>query len=208
MIIPVILESDLQEIKKKLAIISEVAEQIQIDVLDGTLVPTKTFLNIGTIDKLVSKSQLEIHLMTKNPCLYLKDKLSHVKAVCAQVEAYDKIHDFVKIARAHGYETGISVLENTPLENIEPWINKVDYVQFMTIKAGVQGNPLLPHVLEKIKTFRIKYPQITVQSDGGAKLENISQLRDAGVTNVVVGTGIFRTANPIETYKKFTYLLN
>jgi len=81
-------------------------------------------------------------------------------------------------------------------------------VQFMTIKAGAQGNPFMHKVLDKIREFHAKHPNMLLQSDGGASELTIPELATAGVTNVVIGSALFKSAMPQKAYEKFKSLLN
>ena len=64
MIIPAILEENLDEILRKISLVESIADKIQVDVCDGVFVPEETFLDLAKIN---TKAKVEYHLMVANP---------------------------------------------------------------------------------------------------------------------------------------------
>ena len=87
---------------------------------------------------------------------------------------------------------------------IETCIREIEYVQFMGIaRIGRQGQPFDQHVFEKVRVFHGRHPEITMQVDGGVSLENAKKLVALGVSNLVVGSGMLRAANPATAFAAF-----
>jgi ribulose-phosphate 3-epimerase len=196
MIIPVILEQDFNEVLKKLELIDGAAELIQIDIADGVLEEGKTFLETEKLNNIHTKSALEVHLMVKNPCSYVQRKLENVVSICAQVEAKSEIKKFIEMSRKLGYRTGISVGPHTFLAQYQDLLDLVDFVQFMTIEPGKQGNKFITKMLLTISAFKHMYPKMPVQVDGGVKTSNLGLLLQRGINNVVIGSEIFSSKDP------------
>ncbi len=197
MIIPVILEKDWEQIKKEVAQVDGTAELIQIDVADGKLVSGRTLTEIEKLNELHPKSSLEIHLMVENPNDYVRKKIENAISICAQVESSGSIPDFIRNCRKLGYRTGISIAPETELSSFEKYVPRVDFVQFMTVHPGTQGREkFLPQVLDKISTFKNKYPDMSIQVDGGVKIANLPELLQRGINNVVIGSEIFGSSDP------------
>jgi len=196
MIIPVILEKDFEEVKRKIALVDGIADLIQIDIADGTLTTEKTFTDLGLLDNIYTKSALEIHLMAQNPNLYVQKKPDDVTSICAQVEAGKSIYGFINNCRKLGCNVGISVNPETKIEEFKKLVPKVDFVQFMTVYPGRQGNNILPEVLDKISQFKKIFPDVVVQVDGGVKTSNMTDLLQRGINNVVIGSEIFGSKDP------------
>jgi ribulose-phosphate 3-epimerase len=110
-------------------------------------------------------------------------------------------HDFfVEGARQIGGQTvievGIAIDPGTPLEKIETYIAKVDFVQCMGIaKIGYQGEPFDERVLDHINALRIKYPNLPISVDGGVTIESAPLLRAAGANRLVSGSAIFNSGD-------------
>lgn len=91
---------------------------------------------------------------------------------------------------------GIALDVTSDLSLIEPCLEEVDYVQFMGIATiGRQGQPFDERVLEQVRAFHTKYPNVVMQVDGGVTLENAKKLLALGVINVIVGSALERAAS-------------
>lgn len=197
MIIPGILRQTLEEIGKEVEKVDGVCEVIQIDVADGIQVDGKSFKDIEKISRIIHQTPLEIHLMVEKPLKILpvnKGKIDGVSKVCTQVtentlEVISKLKDL-------NYEVGVSLNPEEDIDLLKPFLNKVDYVQFMGVIPGKQGNKLIPEVLSKITDFKTKYSHITTQIDGGVNDDTLPQVLKSGVDNIVIGSAIFNSENP------------
>jgi len=205
MIIPVILEKSLEEIKNKIKLVSGFAQQIQIDLCDNKLVSGLTYLNINQIGRLKSRSKIEIHLMVLNPLDYLKEKIPNVVKICSQIEANVDHHKFIALAKNYSYKVGLSIGPTTDYALLGPYLKHLDFVQFMDIVPGGQGHTQIPQVLTKIKNFHEAHPDIRIQVDGGIKTNNILNLAEVGVKDFIVGSEILKSSNP---HKKYVELEN
>lgn len=214
MIIPVILEPTFEKAVEKIKIIEDVASTIQIDIADDKLVDGKTFLEIEKLDKVETKAELQLHLMVINPVDFLNKnrkfipfktvKIRNVSTVFTQLVDPTQMKTFIKLAKQLGYKTGISI--NTDQDNklITPYVEDIDFAQFMAIVPGKQGNVFIPEVLSKVSTFKKEHPSITIQIDGGVNDTTLPQILSTRVDNVVIGSAIFNSENPKEKYRKFS----
>lgn len=206
MIIPVILENNLDEIVNKLRIAEEFAGVVQIDFCDGVLVNGRTYLDIDKVNEIATSASLDIHLMVLNPLDYLKKRINNAVKICSQIEAPGDPNQFIERAKELGYKVGLSINPDTDYRILEAYLDRLDYVQFMDIVPGAQGRSLLPQVIEQIREFRAKHPSVRIQVDGGVKVDNIDKLIEAGVNDFVVGSAIFKDENPIDIYIKLNHI--
>ena len=109
--------------------------------------------------------------------------------------------------KAHSYRLGVSLLNDTPLSAIMPFLDRVDYVQLMGIaRIGSQGAPFDRRVLDRIRTLRTTSPDIPISIDGAVREETIGQLAAAGAERFVVGSAIFAAASPHRAYHRLAAL--
>lgn len=93
---------------------------------------------------------------------------------------------------------GLALNVASSLALIEPYLDRIDYVQFMGIATiGRQAQPFDRRVLEKVRSFHTRYPDIPVQVDGGVSLGSARELVSLGISNLVVGSLITRADDPI-----------
>ena len=207
MIIPTVLQRNLDDIKKNLQTVKGFTRLAQIDVADGKLVEGETFLDLGKILEIETPIKFDIHLMVKKPFRYLKDLNNKVVKVSAHIEAPINHKRWLKKVRGLGYKAGISINPETHLEKVEKLVPNLDFVQFLTVKPGKQGSPFQSQVLQTIREFHQKYPETHTQVDGGITKANIEQVLNAGANNVVIGSAIFGAENPLGAYKNFERIL-
>lgn len=195
MIIPAILEKNLEEIKRKIALVDGLCEFIQIDVADGKFLSESSYASIENIAAIEPISKLEIHLMTENPDLFVEESYSSIFKISAHVEAKG-IENFIRNAVARKYTVGVSVNPETPLETIDNLPGGISFVQFLTARPGRQGNETIKDVFPKIGIFKQNHPGVRIQVDGGINESNIQEILNLGVDDVVIGSAIFNSKDP------------
>ncbi|MBI2414832.1 LOG family protein [candidate division WWE3 bacterium] len=200
MIIPAIFQKDFEEIKKEVASVEKEATLIQIDVGDGEFITAKSFSEFEKLNTIKTSAKFELHLMVQDPNLYLDKKIESVESVVAQVESKN-VEVFLQKTKKLGYRVGVSLNPGTKTEKVAQFIPYVDFVQFMTVIPGAQGNDFEEGVLDKITIFRQTAPKIPIQVDGGIDEFSLAEVLEAGATNIVVGSQIFQS--PLDSLKHF-----
>ncbi len=203
MIIPAILEKDLEKIKKEVKAVDTEAKLIQIDVADGQFVSDVTFLDVEKLDEIDTQASFELHLMVAKPLDFLKNKIQKVSKVSCHIEV-EQAGEFLKKAHELGYIAGLTLNAETPIENLAPFMRDLDYVQFMTVKPGKQGGEFIRSVLDKLDIFTQTAPSIPTQVDGGVDESQIPDIVNAGAKDIVIGSEIFQ--EPVESFEKFEKL--
>jgi ribulose-phosphate 3-epimerase len=207
MIIPGILEKSLAEIIKKVELVQNVSQVIQIDVADGELVDGESFKDVNKLDSLQTTAGIELHLMVKDPLSYVNYQTINIKKMLVQVEA-EHVREFLQFCEQLGFDLGLSISPETPNSALDPYLHLVDYVQFMGVVPGAQGRDFEPKVLEKIKDFRIKNPNVVTQVDGHMDEETIAMVKPLNVNHYVVGSAIFGSEDPAAKKMALENLLN
>jgi ribulose-phosphate 3-epimerase len=192
MIIPAILEDNLKDIQAKIAEVSSITEKIQIDVCDGIFVEDETFLDL---EKIQTTESIEYHLMVQNPMKFIDIPLKKNDSVIVHVESKnaDKAVDaFLKRTK----KVGVCKNPETPVSELEKYVNKVNFVQFLTVSPGKQGQELLEKPFHEASEFKKKHFTMTVQMDGGINEENLRRVIESKIYHVVAGSAIFKKTNP------------
>lgn len=209
MIIPGILELNPQDALNKIELIKGVAPKVQLDIADGELVSGKTFLELDFLNSLTQTNpiHLQLHLMVQKPEALLMFLPPIVKEVCIQAEAFMYkplcMEAFDDVLKAKKIRVGLSFNHTTPFEDFSDCIIKCDFVQFMTINPGAQGRPFILESLDKIARFKEKYPDVPLQIDGGLARDTIPMVVEAGADDLIVGSAIFKSEDPIKSYQTF-----
>ena len=98
---------------------------------------------------------------------------------------------------------------DTPLEDLYPYLDSVDFIQLMGInEIGSQGQPFDIRVLERVATLHTLYPNKTLSVDGAVNEENILSLKAAGINRFVVGSNILKASDPKAQYEKLLKIVS
>ncbi len=217
MIIPAILEKDFNEIEKRVALVEGLSKEVQIDVLDNTLIKEETFLDLPKLNQLNTTADISVHLMVEKPadfvekyeksCLDMSIKKKVVSIFITQFVSDDNLTSFFDACKRFKYISGISVNYDQDISLLKPILERISIVQFMGVIPGKQGNEFIPEVIQKISDFKEEFPNAKTQIDGGVNKQNISEILKSGVDNIVAGSAIFNTSNPRDEMLEFLKIL-
>ena len=169
------------------------ADYIHIDVMDGEFVTNKTEgLEMLKISSDSTNLVLDTHLMVENPKDWIDD-FSKSDIITFHIEAVDEETANKIIEELHEREikVGISIKPDTSIDEVKPYIDKIDMVLVMTVEPGKGGQKLIPECLEKVKILREIAPDLDIEVDGGINLETVEEVKKAGANVIVAGTAIF-----------------
>src|SRR5690606_25586144 len=101
--------------------------------------------------------------------------------------------------RDHGCKAGLVLNPATSVHWLDHVMDKLDMVLLMSVNPGFGGQSFIPSTLDKIRQVRQRVDQhlaqggqmIDIEVDGGIKIDNIGQVRQAGATAFVAGSAIF-----------------
>jgi len=203
-IIPTVLAKDISKFETDLAKVEMFAGRVQMDIIDGKFSPIETVMPevLLTVD---TPSEIEAHLMVEEPVEWVERcAAAGVTAVYGQVEKMSDKHNFISKAEEAGMKTGLAFDLNTSLDGIEDWINLVDVVLLMAVKAGAQGQQFEDSIIGKIIKVRDLSSSVTIMIDGGLNEENIKKCLKAGGEKMefAVGSEILNAENPEEIFRK------
>lgn len=223
-IIPAILPSSRQDLVDKLGRMHGIADEVQIDIVDGRFAAPPTWpyadaengLAQGEMLPELAPFRYDVDLMVENP----EDVIGswvHGGAcrITVHAETTRRLSEVVDdFSTKYGHDKnfapgllsfGLAINMATETSLIEPFLDRCDYVQFMGIdRIGAQGQPFDARVLQKVRSFHQKYPDMPIQIDGGVSVDTAPKLLEAGATRLVVGSAFMRSANPAETMRIFT----
>lgn len=204
-IAPTILTASPDEFQAALVVINEFTNQVQIDITDGEFAPSRT---IG-LDHVFwpDNWQVDLHMMVKNPSRYI-DKLilmkPHLVIFHAEVEE-DLRPSFEKLRQA-GIKVGLALLRQTVPEQKADLITLADHVLIFAGDLGRMGGQANLLQIQKVRLIRAISPNVEIGWDGGANIDNLPMIIQAGVDVINVGSAISLASNPAEAYKAMVEL--
>lgn len=161
---------------------------VHIDFADNKFVQNKT-IEPEVVQKFPTNFRKEAHLMVATPFSWI-DQLVQAgfERVIFHLESKDNIEDCIKKIKESNLEAGIALRVETPIEKLQPFIDKINIVLSMTIEAGFQGQPFIPHSLNKVRGIKSKNWPVRVGVDGAVKDINAKEIVEAGVDFIIVGS--------------------
>ncbi len=206
-IIPAILANDFANFKKQLEQIStwEIRPPyVQVDIMDGQFVNNTSFSEREEINDLDFTTQIELHLMVKNPVAELEcwRNVKRILRVIVHVEAVNDFEAIKKIAHEKDWLLGLAINPNTDINTLTPYFEDIDLVLFMTVQPGQQGATFLPTVGPKIQSFVNMPDRPLCAVDGGMNTENIALAKSWGAEIFCVGSAIVMSEDPYSSYQK------
>jgi len=209
MILPAVLANNEKDLLKLLDYSRKHFKSVQLDIMDGEMVPSKSVdagrlkdLDYGALD-------VEVHLMVRDPALWLKyfkgknisSMLFHIEIAQYYPEA--AIKRIISEIQKGSKEAGIAINPATPLTALKPYVQSIGRVLFLCVDPGFYGAEFKPEVLEKVRAFKKDNPRIVIGVDGGVKSGNFAQVVSSGADYVCIGSAIFNTPDPRESFDAF-----
>ncbi len=170
------------------------ASLIHVDLMDGEYVPNKNF-TLEEIMLLLNKTKkpLDIHLMVKNPLIYIKE-LVKLKPyiITIHLDGTPNIEETLAYIRSHHIKVGVAINPDESEHIVDKYLDKIDYVLIMSVYPGAGGQKFISEVLEKVNYLKDKF---LVGIDGGVNDESIKYLKDYPLDIVVSGSFICMSDN-------------
>ncbi len=229
-IIPAIIPTSRKDLEEKLALLQGQCEEVQIDIVDGEYAAPASWPYIEDAaepSRMLAEGEMlphagefifEIDLMSSNPESSTGTWIGlGATKMTIHAESTRYLSRFFENARSqYGHDKdfsvgllsfGLAIGTETDIALIEPYLDRVNYVQFMGIRRiGVQGQPFESSVIQRIAAFKKKYPTIEISVDGGVTRENAPKLLKAGVSRLVAGSAIWKAPNPLAALRELTAL--
>ena len=196
---PSILSADFGRLVEEVAQIERGgADLVHVDVMDGHFVPNISF-GAPVMKCLTGRTGLpfDVHLMIENPDAYLEDFVTpQTEYITVHQEACTHLNRTVQHIKSLGIKAGVSINPATSPSVLDYILEDVDMVLLMSVNPGFGGQKFIPSVLEKARKLRdIKIDRgldFEIEIDGGATLDNVREIIDAGVEIVVAGSAVFK----------------
>lgn len=195
---PSILSADFKELGKEIRLIEENgAKYLHFDVMDGIFVPNISF-GMPVLKSIRPGTNLvcDVHLMITEPIRYVEE---FVKAgadiITIHLEACEDVDATIAKIKDCGCKVGLSISPDTPVSELERYIEKVDMILIMSVYPGFGGQKFIPAALDKLAETRAmldaKGLQVDLQVDGGITVHNVEDVMKAGANIVVAGSSVF-----------------
>jgi len=204
-IIPAILVKDEGEFRRQVSIAAAFAKLVQIDVLDGTLFPERSFSDANAIAAMHLSLSFEAHLMVNEPEKRVRDWIrAGASRIIIHAEAAGNLGLALEQIRHADRRAGLALNPETGLAILEEFAPFIDHIQLMGVHPGGQGRTYDEETASRVRAVKTALPHLTVAVDGGVTdAQNLARiLAAAGANDLVVGSAIWRANDPSRAYRE------
>ncbi len=199
-ICPTVTAEDTESYRQQIERIAPFATRLHIDLSDGTLSRAR-LLPIGNV-WWPGGVRADLHAMLRRP-------FDHIDTYCAlgpqlvivHAEATGNFAAFANRMHRNGIETGVALLQQTPVETILPALDLIDHVLVFSGNLGHFGGQADLALLDKVRQLKQCKPTLEIGWDGGINEQNARALKDNGVDVLNVGGFIQGNPHPAQAYE-------
>lgn len=199
---PSILSADFSNLRAEIEKVSDYAQMLHIDVMDGHFVPNIS-MGVPVLQSIrkITDMFLDVHLMISRPQDYVDAFIKagadlicfHLESDCDAKEVIEKVH-------SAGKKVAIAIKPNTPVEDVLPYVEYLDMVLVMTVEPGFGGQTFIEETMPKVKVLREYIDKINkdidLQVDGGINRQTAIIAIKNGANVLVAGSSVFNSKNP------------
>jgi len=195
LITPSMLSCDFARVAEELdALKAAGTAAVHLDVMDGHFVPNLSYgppVIAGWRPR--TDFAFDTHLMMTDPARYVDEfARAGCDVIVFHIEAVPHPVHLAQRIRHLGCQASIALNPPTPVESILPYLGEVDAVLVMSVMPGFGGQKFDPSVLDKVRAVRAARPDLRVSIDGGIKPDTAAKAVEAGATQLVAGSAVFR----------------
>lgn len=207
-ICPTITPLNEDEYDQQLSRVSLFAKRIQIDLMDKQFAGSDSTLLVDDV-WWPPHNEPDVHLMYKDPFAELHS-LIRLKPSMVIIHVETMVHHMHFAAELHkaGIKAGLSILPETPVENIEQIIHSFDHLLIFSGNLGHFGGTADLNLLGKVREAKMHHPDIEIGWDGGINDHNVATLIQSGVDVLNVGGFIQKSDEPRQAYEQLVNLCN
>ncbi len=184
MITPIIMESDILVVEKKIKTIIERGEgRVHIDIGDGLFSDLLTISPADLQQFDLSELKLDFHLMVDDPTEWIEETvaLSPLRII-GQIERMGSQKLYLETIASYGGEGGLALKLETPIEEIEEEvIAKCKTILLLSVPVGTTGSSFDERVIPKISELRKIYTG-SILVDGGINKDTYEKAIRAGAS--------------------------
>lgn len=203
---PSLLASDFADLYREAMSVAPLASSLHWDVMDGHFVPNLTF-GPPVVNALRKKVDLPfvIHLMIDHPVEYAPQfDVRPDDTIIVHVESGDGADRALDAVRSTPARAGISFRPATPIDRLEPYLDRVTMVLVMSVEPGFGGQSFLPDSLARIRDLarRIGKRSIEIAVDGGIHAQNVRDVVRAGADVIIAGSAVFGASDRLAAMRQ------
>ena len=206
-IVPAILAKTKQEYQARLAMVRQLTDRFQVDIIDGEFVDNRT-IGLEEVGRM-TELKMDIHLMVADPKSYIEKAITlNPNLIIIQFECGQDITPQLERIKKSGLQAGVAINPDTKLSKVKPLGELFDHLLLMAYPAGFSGQKFQPEVIDKLAEARGLFQSAEIGLDGGVNEKNAKKILQAGFDTVNINSALFEAEDVLNRYSEFLgYLL-
>ena len=198
---PYLLSADPMHMERDVRLLESAgAKWFHVDVMDGLFVPNFSF-GYSTVSALrkITNRILDVHLMIDRPLRYVEQFCkagADYLTVHVEADTPENISATLDKIAEYGVKPGIVVKPKTPIETIEPYLEKCALVLVMTVEPGFGGQSFMADMMPKVawlkQTLAKVNPTCHIEVDGGVDIKTAPVCKENGANVLVAGSACLK----------------
>ena len=115
--------------------------------------------------------------------------------ITIHAEATENLRADLLTLKSLGINASVAISPDTPISDIEPFLDTVDMVLVMSVYPGFGGQTFIPETYNRLKTLASIREErglgFDIEVDGGVTRENVRDILEAGANVIVAGSAVF-----------------
>lgn len=188
-------------------------DYFHIDVMDGRFVENDTSETMRIYCEYlnqVTNVPIDVHLMVTNVKEYIDSySIFNPNIITFHYEACknkEEVYKYIEQIKSRECKVGLAIKPNTNIDEIVEFLPKINLLLIMSVEPGKGGQKFIESTTQKIKKAKTKINELNLETeieiDGGINIENSKEIKEAGATMLVSGTGIINSKDYSYTIKK------
>jgi len=212
-IYPSLIAADLLNIQQEIKALDPYCQGYHLDIMDGIFVPNITFgaSFVNSITRSTYK-KIWVQLLVENPEDWLDQFFLPVGSIVTfHIESKGEIIKTIDRIKKKNWAPSIAINPKTNVDEIFTYLDMVSQVLVMSVVPGFSGQAFVPSVISKADQL-VGYRQTSglefqLGMDCGIDKNNIVMLKDHGVDDFSIGSGIFKHDDPVAALKELEELI-
>jgi ribulose-phosphate 3-epimerase len=189
-------------------------DYIHLDVMDGHFVSNLSFgPSAAKAIKNHFPFKIDAHLMVDPPARMIPWFIEAGSDwISFHLEAEGDTDNNIAVIKDAGRGAGLVLNPDTPVENVFPYLEAVDFVLLMSVFPGYGGQEFIVETVDRVARLKQETARLgtdcLIQVDGGVNVSNVRDLKTAGADLFVVGTFLFNADNVEKTIENLLFQIN
>lgn len=168
-------------------------DQLHVDITDGHFTQNIGLsLDIVRLLKEHTDYKVDVHLMLNKNSNYVEKVINNGADLVTVHSESTSLQEFEKLTSTYD-NIGIGILPTSEMETLVPYMDLTSTYLLLTVNPGFSNQPKavdITHRIQELKTIQTT-SESTIIIDGGVTNEDLTSLKDCGVSIAVQGGAIF-----------------